>query len=107
MFGILNGIVSDTRVAISLAGCRDGRATPVGNYMWLHNGKGGGSRDGTGEVGSIVGAGVGNDKGIELDGRDGIVSLLEISMGISACVDVGALGSGWLGFRVINDRIIG
>ena len=93
VLGRLDVIISGTGVGISLAGRGNGRATPVGNHVWLHNGEGGGGGDGTGEVGIIVGAGEGKNNGIELDGGDGIVGKREISTGIFAGGKVGAEGA--------------
>ena len=73
-----------------------GRAITVGNHAGLDNSMGNGGRNGTGEVGSMVGAGVGNDNGTELKGGGGIVCGLEIGTGIFVGDGVGAVGGVWL-----------
>ena len=103
--GIFNGVVSGTGVIISLVGLEIGGAGTGDNIVGQDNSMGGGGRDGAEGFGFLVGAGVGNDDGIELGDVYGIVDGLDFGTGLLVGVWVGAVAGVRLGGGVVMTKV--
>ena len=92
----MDGVVSGTGIAPSLARRRAGRVLTVDDRNRLGKGMGDGGRDRTGEFGSIVGPRVEDENSIELDDGDNIDGGLNAGIGIFDSVEVRVVGGVWL-----------